>query len=143
MSAVKSKLKGRDPQTVEPSKPKIVVFGPSGIGKTWFALDFPSVYYIDTEAGADLGHYRAKLKAAGKSRQGAPVRTIHSTPSTNIRLSRPVEPRLCGPPMIWPDIRSHCASLKISRSKTPMAASAKAAMNLIRPKKGIPRVHTT
>lgn len=65
MSVVKSKLKGRDPSTVEPSKPKIVVYGPSGIGKTWFALDFPSVYYVDTEGGADLGHYRAKLKAAG------------------------------------------------------------------------------
>ncbi len=30
--------------------------------------------------------------ASGKSRHGEPVRTIHSTPSTNIRLSRPVEP---------------------------------------------------
>jgi len=31
---------------------------------------------------------------SGRSRQGAQVRTIHSTPSTNIRLSRPVEPRV-------------------------------------------------
>src|SRR5476649_1854505 len=29
---------------------------------------------------------------SGRSRHGEPVRTIHSTPSTNIRLSRPVEP---------------------------------------------------
>src|SRR6202022_960982 len=29
---------------------------------------------------------------SGRARQGEPVRTIHSTPSTNIRLSRPVEP---------------------------------------------------
>ncbi|CAO4184638.1 hypothetical protein CLBKND_04466 [Methylorubrum aminovorans] len=31
--------------------------------------------------------------ASGRSRQGEPVRTIHSAPSTNMRLSRPVEPR--------------------------------------------------
>src|SRR5215211_5262381 len=30
--------------------------------------------------------------ASGRSRQGEPVRTIHSTPSTNILLSRPVDP---------------------------------------------------
>jgi curved DNA-binding protein CbpA len=30
--------------------------------------------------------------ASGRSRHGEPVRTIHKTPSTNIRLSRPVEP---------------------------------------------------
>src|SRR5262245_21667373 len=40
---------------------------------------------------------------AGKSRQGAPVRTIQSTPSTNIRLLRPVEPRWSGRPMITRD----------------------------------------
>ena len=60
-----SKLKGRDPATVEPSKPKIVVYGPSGVGKTWQSLEFPSVFYIDTEGGADLEHYRKKLKEAG------------------------------------------------------------------------------
>src|SRR5258705_8777585 len=38
--------------------------------------------------------------ASGRSRQGEPVRTIHSTPSTNIRLSRPVEPFWSGRPMI-------------------------------------------
>src|SRR3981081_3723955 len=38
--------------------------------------------------------------ASGRSRQGEPVRTIHSTPSTNIRLSRPIEPFWSGRPMI-------------------------------------------
>jgi hypothetical protein len=38
--------------------------------------------------------------ASGRSRQGEPVRTVHSTPSTNIRLSRPVEPFWSGRPMI-------------------------------------------
>ena len=37
---------------------------------------------------------------SGRSRQGEPVRTIHSTPSTNKRLSRPDEPRVCSFPMI-------------------------------------------
>ena len=50
--------------------------------------------------------------ASGRSRQGEPVRTIHRTPSTNIRLSRPVEPFWSGRPMISGAIRSHAASLK-------------------------------
>lgn len=61
----KSKLLAVAPETVEPKKPKILIFGPAGVGKTWASLDFPSVYYIDTEGGADLGHYRERLKAAG------------------------------------------------------------------------------
>lgn len=61
----KSKLLAITPETVEPKKPKILIYGPPGVGKTWGSLDFPSVYYIDTEGGADLSHYREKLKAAG------------------------------------------------------------------------------
>lgn len=60
-----SKLKARDPKEAKPSKPKILVFGKAGVGKTWTALDFPSVYYIDTEGGADLAHYTDKLKRSG------------------------------------------------------------------------------
>ncbi len=60
-----SKLKGRDPATVEASKPKIVVYGPPGCGKTWASIEFPNVFYIDTEGGADLEHYRKKLKESG------------------------------------------------------------------------------
>jgi len=61
----KSKLLAVDPQHVEPRKPKVLIFGPAGVGKTWASLDFPGVYYIDTEGGADLPKYRTKLKAAG------------------------------------------------------------------------------
>src|SRR5438046_8034617 len=43
--------------------------------------------------------------ASGRSRHGEPVRTIHSTPSTNIRLSRPVEPFWSGRPIIRGAIR--------------------------------------
>jgi len=60
-----SKLGAVDPKATEPSRPKITVFGKPGVGKTWGALDFPSVYYVDTEAGADLGHYTDKLKKSG------------------------------------------------------------------------------
>lgn len=60
-----SKLKAVDPKAAEPSKPKILIFGKPGVGKTWASLDFPSVYYIDTEGGADLSHYTDKLKQAG------------------------------------------------------------------------------
>lgn len=60
-----SKLSAVDPKAAEPSRPKITIFGKPGAGKTWGALDFPSVYYIDTEAGADLEHYTDKLKKSG------------------------------------------------------------------------------
>lgn len=65
-----SRLRAKDPQTAEPSKPKVLIFGKSGVGKTWQALDFPGVYYIDTEAGADLDHYRQKLIASGGKYMG-------------------------------------------------------------------------
>jgi hypothetical protein len=61
----KSKLKAIAPKAAAPSRPKILIYGRPGAGKTWTALDFPSVYYIDTEGGADLGHYVAKLDASG------------------------------------------------------------------------------
>lgn len=60
-----SKLKAVDPKTAEPSKPKILIFGKAGVGKTWATLDFPSVYYVDTEGGASRAHYTDKLKASG------------------------------------------------------------------------------
>lgn len=59
------KLKGQDPKTATPSKPKILIFGKPGVGKTWASIDFPSVYYIDTEGGANLDHYTDKLKKSG------------------------------------------------------------------------------
>lgn len=61
----RSKLAAVSPEIVAPKKPKILIYGPPGVGKTWASLDFPSVYYIDTEGGADLSHYREKLQAAG------------------------------------------------------------------------------
>ena len=60
-----SKLKAKDPKDVAPGKIKMMIFGKSGIGKTWISLDFPKPYYIDAEGGARLPHYQAKLAAVG------------------------------------------------------------------------------
>lgn len=60
-----SKLKAKPPEMTEPGKTKGMIFGASGVGKTWFALSFPRPYYLDTEGGADLKHYQQRLKAAG------------------------------------------------------------------------------
>jgi hypothetical protein len=60
-----SKLRGIPPKAAAPSKPKVVIYGKPGVGKTWAALDFPSVFYIDTEGGADLAHYTDKLEKSG------------------------------------------------------------------------------
>ena len=58
-------LKAKHPKKAEPKKPKILIYGAPGVGKTWASLDFPSVYYIDCEGGATLDHYTDKLEASG------------------------------------------------------------------------------
>lgn len=60
-----SKLKAKAPSEHQPTKPKILMYGPPGVGKTWFSLDFPNCYYIDTEGGAARTHYMEKLTKSG------------------------------------------------------------------------------
>lgn len=60
-----TKLKAKDPLATEPRKPQLVIYGASGVGKTWFALSFPAVYYIDTEGGAQRAHYMERLEKSG------------------------------------------------------------------------------
>ena len=60
-----SKLKAVAPKAAEPTKPKVLIYGREGIGKTWFALQFPSVYFIDAEGGASRQHYTDLLETAG------------------------------------------------------------------------------
>lgn len=60
-----SKLKAVAPKAAEPSKPKVLIFGREGIGKTMFTLQFPNVYFIDVEGGASRDHYTDLLEKAG------------------------------------------------------------------------------
>jgi len=58
-------LKAKPAQEVEVGKPKFMISGDSGVGKTFFALDFPKPYLIDVESGATRPQYQAKLKKMG------------------------------------------------------------------------------
>lgn len=57
-----TKLKGKSPEVVKPGHLKCVIFGESGVGKTWLSLMFPKPYFIDTEGGAKLKHYQNRLE---------------------------------------------------------------------------------
>lgn len=61
MCALKAKL----PESVIATKPKFMISGESGVGKTFFALDFPKPYLIDSEGGATRQQYQDKLKKTG------------------------------------------------------------------------------
>jgi RecA/RadA recombinase len=58
-------LKAKKPEVVKAVKPKVILYGLPGVGKTWMCLDAPGNYYIDTEGGAVQPQYREKLKKAG------------------------------------------------------------------------------
>lgn len=58
-------LKGKTPDLVVASKPKFLISGASGVGKTFFSLDFPKPYLIDCEGGATRRQYQDKLKKVG------------------------------------------------------------------------------
>ena len=60
-----SLLKATKPEVIKRQKPKVVIFGKAGIGKTWGAINFPSVYFIDIEGGATEGQYVEKLVSSG------------------------------------------------------------------------------
>src|SRR5215210_1553766 len=74
-------------------------------------------------------------KAGWRSRQGAPVRTIHSTASRKPRLSAPERPGSLAFPGSSGATRSHCASLNTLRSKADLRLSA---LNPICRHRGIP-----
>jgi hypothetical protein len=73
-----SKLKAKDPKDTEPSKPKIMIIGAPGVGKTYTSLDFPTSYYYDTEGGANRSHYTDKLKKSGGVYMGPEDGTLDS-----------------------------------------------------------------
>jgi hypothetical protein len=66
----KSKLVAVAPKAAEPSRPKMLIYGKEGIGKSYFAAQFPRPYFIDTEGGANRAQYTALLDAAGGAYMG-------------------------------------------------------------------------
>jgi hypothetical protein len=57
--------KGRKPETVKPRRLKMMVSGNAGSGKTFGALGFPNLFFIDTEGGATEPEYTASLQKSG------------------------------------------------------------------------------
>ena len=60
-----SKLKATPPKNTEPKKPAILIYGEAGVGKSWVCLDFPGLYYIDSERGVTNKEYTDKLEKSG------------------------------------------------------------------------------
>ncbi len=60
-----AKLKGIAPKKIEPTKPKVLIYGKPGVGKTFGSLGFPALYYIDSEHGAVRDQYSTKLHDSG------------------------------------------------------------------------------
>lgn len=55
----------RSPEIILPSKPKFMISGDSGSGKTYFSLDFPKPIIVDAEQGSTRPQYQEKLKKSG------------------------------------------------------------------------------
>lgn len=58
-------LRAIKPEIVKPSKPKFLVSGKSGVGKTLFAMSFEKPYVIDVEGGAVRPQYMTRLIEGG------------------------------------------------------------------------------
>lgn len=54
-------LKAVVPKIEMPPKPKILISGKPGVGKSFFALDFAEPFYMDIEGGAKRPQYQKKL----------------------------------------------------------------------------------
>lgn len=60
-----SKLKAVKPEILKPEKPKFLLSGPFGCGKTFLASGFPKPYYFDHEGSAKREQYRKRIAAQG------------------------------------------------------------------------------
>lgn len=58
-------MRGRKPELVKRGKPKFILSGESGVGKTWLMLEFPKPFVLDCEGGAVEPQYVEKMKAVG------------------------------------------------------------------------------
>ncbi len=63
-------MPGKKPELIKRGKPKFILSGKSGVGKTFFMLDFPKPLIIDCEGGAVEPQYVAKMKAVGADYMG-------------------------------------------------------------------------
>lgn len=57
-------LRAIKPEIVMPAKPKFLISGKSGVGKTLFAISFEKPYFIDSEGGAVREQYMERLVKA-------------------------------------------------------------------------------
>lgn len=54
-------LKAKAPELIVPKKPKILLSGASGTGKTSFSIRFPMLYMVDAEGGSENNQYKREL----------------------------------------------------------------------------------
>ena len=57
----------KKPEARGSQRAKIILSGKAGVGKTVFAMQFPSVAYIDVEGSAEREWYADQLAANGAS----------------------------------------------------------------------------
>lgn len=57
-------MPGKKPELIKRGKPKFILSGKSGVGKTFFMLDFPKPFIIDCEGGAVEPQYKRKMDEA-------------------------------------------------------------------------------
>lgn len=58
-------LRAVKPEVVKPGKPKFMISGKSGVGKSMFALSFEKPYFIDVEGGGKREQYMARCAENG------------------------------------------------------------------------------
>lgn len=63
-------LKAKKPELIKPSKPKFILSGKAGVGKTFLMLDFKKPFVIDTEGGATEPQYVKKMQDVGAGYMG-------------------------------------------------------------------------
>jgi len=54
-------LRAKSPALAKPARPRMLVYGEAGIGKTWGSF-WENAYFIDTEGGASLPNYVEQLE---------------------------------------------------------------------------------
>ena len=54
-------LRGKPPSEAKPARPRMLIYGEAGIGKTWGSF-WQDCYFVDTEGGASLPNYVEKLE---------------------------------------------------------------------------------